>query len=364
MYDKIHRSLDSVRMDASRKEELWERILIQAQSTSGETEARKMNSKKIYKILLIAAAAIVLLTGAALAINLIGLSAVTIPDSEIAHPATGDPAVQVSFTKPIESTAEIPEEFADWAARCTALTEARDAWMEELFPADERPLKDGDSIGETSYEDGIHTLYNYTTHETLTMTDEEYEQWTTAIVTFGEDWNNARQELLEKLAPEYGLTVRDDEASHNTPGTGGGAECSFLNDLASPVCSGDFFTGDVVFFDKFYWFDGGSFGASYGIDAPSGNRIDTYIRYTPMNEYVSGFEIGYWVSDEDSFEPRNYVTADGTKLIVCENSGQAIVYGYLDSGYCVLNICSNSETLTAEDVDYALDFLNYSVIGK
>lgn len=364
MYDMIRDSLDDIRMDAAKKEELWERILTEAQSASEETEVNRMNSKKIYKIILIAAAVIVLLTGAALAANLLGLSAITIPDSEIAHPATGDPAVQVSFTKPIESTAEIPEEFADWAARCTALTEARDARMEELFPEDERPLKDGDEIQETAYENGIHTLYNHTTGETMTMTDEEYEQWNTAIVTFGEDWNNARQELLEKLAPEYGLTVRNDDAMHNTPGSGSGAEQEFLNNLASNVCSGELFTGDISFFDKFYWFDGGSFGASYGIDGPSGNRIDTYIRYTPMNEYVSGLEIGYWVSDEDSFEPRSYVTADGTEFTVCKNDTEALAYGYLDGGYCVLDIHKNGETLTEEDVNYALDFLNFTAIGK
>lgn len=366
MYDMIHDSLDNIRMDAAKKEELWERILTEVQSASEETEVNRMNSKKIYKIILIAAAIIVLLTGAALAANLLGLSAITIPDSEIAHPATGDPAVQVSFTKPIDSTAEIPEEFADWAARCTALTEARDAWMEELFPVDERPLKDGDEIQETAYENGIHTLYNHTTGETMTMTDEEYEQWIAAIVTFGENWNNARQELLEKLAPEYGLTVRDDNNPHNTPGMLGSESVSrdYLNELAQNVCSGKLFTGDVCFFDKFYWYDGGSFGASYGIDGPSGNRIDTYIRYTPMNEYVSGLEIGYWVSDEDSFEPRSYVTADGTELTVCEKSNQAMVYGYLDTGYCVLNICPVGNTLTEEDVNYALDFLNFTAIGK
>ena len=361
MYDMIHDSLEDIRMDAAQKEELWTRILTEAKTASEETEVHNMNSKKIYKLILVAAAVIVLLTGAALAVNLLGLSAITIPDSEIAHPVTGEPAVAISYTKPIEGA---PEDFADWAARCDALTASRDARMEELFPEEERPLKDGDIILETEYTDGIHTFVNETTGETFTMTETEYEQWHKSLKTFSENWNSTRQSLLEELAPQYGLTLRDDDAMHNTPGTGGGAERGFLNDLASSVCSGEFFTGDVSYFDKFYWFDGGSFGASYGIDAPSGNRIDTYIRYTPMNEYVSGLEIGCWVSDEDSFEPRSHVTADGTELTVCKNDTEALVYGYLDSGYCVLDIHKNGDTLTEEDVNYALDFLNFTAIGK
>ena len=361
MYDMIHDSLDDIRMDAAKKEELWERILTEAQSASEETEVNRMNSKKIYKIILIAAAVIVLLTGAALAANLLGLSAITIPDSEITL-LSGETGIGISYTKPMDGA---PEEFADWAARCDALTAARDARMEELFPEEERPLKDGDIILETEYTDGIHTLVNETTGETFTMTETEYEQWHQSLKTFSENWNSTRQSLLEELAPQYGLTIRDDDANHNTPGTGGGAECGFLNDLASSVCSGDFFTGDVSYFDKFYWFDGGSFGASYGIDSPSGSRIDTYIRYTPLNEYVMGNEVGSYIfDDEDSFEPRSHVTADGTEFTVCENDTEALVYGYLDSGYCVLNIHKNGDTLTEEDVNYALDFLDFTAIGK
>ncbi len=363
MYDMIHDSLDDIRMDAAKKEELWERILTEAQSASEETEVNRMNSKKIYKIILIAAAVIVLLTGAALAANLLGLSAITIPDSEIAHPLTGDTGIAISYTKPMEGA---PEEFADWAARCDALTAARDTRMEELFPEDERPYiwsPDEFVFGEDN-GDGTHTFTNVDTDETVIMTDEENEAYSEKRRIFSEDWNSTRQSILEELAPAYGLTVRNDDAMHNTPGTGSGAEQEFLNNLASSVCSGELFTGDISFFDKFYWFDGGSFGASYGIDGPSGNRIDTYIRYTPLNEYVMGNEAGSYVFNGNSFEPKSHVTADGTEFTVCKNDTEALVYGYLDGGYCVLDIHKNGETLTEEDVNYALDFLNFTAIGK
>lgn len=363
MYDTIHDSLEDIRMDAAKKEELWTRILTEAQTASGETEVHNMNSKKIYKLILVAAAVIVLLTGAALAANLLGLSAITIPDSEITL-LSGETGIGISYTKPMDGA---PEEFADWAARCDALTAARDARMEELFPEDERPYiwSPHESVFGEDNGDGTQTLTNVDTGESITITNEEDEAYSEKRRIFSENWNSTRQSLLEELAPQYGLTVRDDDAMHNTPGTGGGAECGFLNDLASSVCSGDFFTGDVAFFDKFYWFDGGSFGASYGINGPSGNRIDTYIRYTPLNEYVMGNEVGSYIfDDEDSFEPRSHVTADGTEFTVCENDTEALVYGYLDSGYCVLNIHKNGDTLTEEDVNYALDFLNFTAIGK
>lgn len=364
MYDKIHDSLEDIRIDAARKEELWNRILTKSQRASEETEARKMKSRKIYKITLIAAAAIMLFTGAALAVSLIGLPAITVPDHTIEHPVTGDTGIQISYTKPMAG----PEEFVDWAARCDALTKARDVRMEELFPEEKQPyLFDPDEfVVETSINvvDGIHTLTNMNTGESITMTDEEMEAYSEKRRIFSENWNSSRQSLLEELAPQYGLTVRDDENMHNTPGTGSGAEQEFLNALASSVCSGDLFTGDVSWFDKFYCFDGGSFGASYAIDAPSGIRVSTYIRYTPMNEYVTGSEVGYYMFDGDSFEPRSYVTADGTELTVCQNDGQALVYSYLDGGYCVLELHNDSGALTEEDTNYALDFLDFSAIGK
>lgn len=364
MYDKIHDSLEDIRMEAARKEALWERIWTKSQSASEETEARKMNSRKIYKITLIAVAAIVLLTGAALAVTLLGLPAITVPDHTIEHPVTSDTGIQISYTKPMAG----PEEFVDWAARCDALTETRDTQMEELFPEEKQPyLFDPDEfVVETQINviDGIHTLTNMNTGESITMTDEEMEAYSEKRRIFSESWNSTRQSLLEELAPQYGLTIRDDEDMHNTLGTGGGAEQDFLNNLASSVCSGDLFTGDVSCFDKFYWFDGGSFGASYAIDAPSGTQISTYIRYTPINEYVTGSEVGYYVFDVDGFQPRSYVTADGTELTVCQNNGQALVYGYLEGGYCVLELHGDSGTLTETDGNYALDFLNFSAIGK
>lgn len=362
MYDKIHRSLDDLHLDAAEKEELWERILMESRNMHQETEAHTMKPKKIYKILLIAAAAAALLTGAALAANLLGLSAIIIPDREIEHPVTGDTGVAVSYTKPMEG----PEEFMDWAARCDALTEARAARMEELFPADERPyiFSPDENVRGDDNGDGTHTFTNTDTGETVIMTEEEAEAYREKLRLFSEAWNSARQTVLEELAPEYGLAVRDDDGMHNTPGTGGAAEKEFLNDLAAPVCSGELFSGGVSWFDKFYWFDGGSFGASYAIDAPSGSRVNTYIRYTPLNEYVDGREVGYYLFDGEGFEPRSYVTQDGTALTVCQNDGQAMVYGYLDGGYCVLELHNDDGALTEDDVDYALEFLHFSAIGK
>ena len=367
MYDMIHDSLEDIRMDAAQKEELWTRILTEAKTASEETEVHTMNSKKIYKLMLVAAAVIVLLTGAALAANLLGLSAITIPDSEIAHPVTGETGIGISYTKPMEGA---PEEFADWAARCDALTAARDARMEELFPEEEWPYiwSPHESVFGEDNGDGTHTFTNMDTGETVILTDEEAEARSEDRRIFCENWDSTQQSLLEEFAPAYGLTVRnDDEDRHGTPGISGneGVSRDYLNELAQNVCSGDFFTGDVSYFDKFYWFDGGSFGASYGIDGPSGSRIDTYIRYTPLNEYVMGNEVGSYIfDDEDSFEPRSHLTADGTELTVCENDTEALVYGYLDSGYCVLDIHKNGDTLTEEDVNYALDFLNFTAIGK
>jgi len=362
MHDNIRHSLDDIRMDPAKKEELWTRVLTEAKYTSEETEACKMNSKKIYRMVLIAAAAIILLTGAALAVNLFGLSAITIPGQTIEHPVTGDTGIQISYTKPMDG----PEEFMDWAARCDSLTEAWDARFAELFPKDEWPCiwhPDEFVFGEDN-GDGTHTFTNVDTGETVIMTDEESEAYSEQRRIFSENWNSTRQALLEELAPQYGLTVRDDDAVHNTLGTTGGAKQDFLNDLAGNVCSGELFTGDVSYFDKFYWYDGGSFGASYAIDTPSGARIDTYIRYTPLNEYVTGSEVGHYIFDGDSFEPRSYVTADGTEFAVCQNDGQALVYGYLDGGYCVLELHNSSSALTDTDVNYALDFLNFAAIGK
>lgn len=360
MYEKIRHSLDNICLDPDEKTELWERILME--SRNQETEEYMTKPKKIYKIALIAAVAAVLLTGTALAANLLGLSTVIIPDGEVEHPVTGEELAAVSYTMPMEG----PEEFLDWAARCTALTEALDARMEELFPEDVRPylFTPDENVFGVANGDGTHTYTNLDNGETVTMTDEEAEAYAERCRIFSEEWDSARQSVLEEFALEYGLTVRDDEEVHITPGTGGGAACDFMNHLASSVCSGDLFAGDISSFDKFYCFDGGSFGASYGIEAPSGSGVDTYIRFTPMNEYVTGFEVGYYLTGVDDYQSRSYVTKDGTELVVCQNEQQAMVYGYLDVGYCVLEIHSDDGVLGEEDVNYALDFLNFSVIGK
>lgn len=359
MYEEIRNSLDEMELNKQEKEVIWERVL--AQSADGCPHGEGHTGRRFGKILLVAAAAVAVLTGAAFAANLLGLQTILMPEANVEHPVTGETLSAVSYTKPADG----PEEFMDWVERCDALTADWDARMAELFPEEERPFiwSADENVFVESNGDGTNTAHNLDTGETKLITDEELEERAMRQETFAEEWNRTRQEALEELALQYGLTVRNEDEVNLVSGHGEAKEQDAMNEMAASVCSGELFNGGVSYFDKFYWFEGGSLGASYMVEAPSGHGVSTYIRYTPLNEYVQGNEVGSWLFDADTFESHTYTTADGTEFTVCRNDGQAMAYAYLRDGYCVLEMHNSDGTLTEEDVRYALDFVNFGAIG-
>lgn len=356
MYDEIRNSLDEMELSEGEKTAIWERVLGKCADDRPEHTGRRVG-----KLLLVAAAAVAVLTGAAFAANLLGLSTILMPEANVEHPVTGETLSAVSYTKPADG----PEEFMDWVERCEALTAAWDARMEELFPEEDRPFiwSADENVFVRDNGDGTHTAENLDTGETKLLTDDEVEEMAMRREAFADEWNRRRQEVLEELAPEYGLTARNDDENNCVSGHGEPMERDALNDMVSSVCAGELFNGGIRSFDKFYRYEGGSFGISYVLDAPSGNGVSMYIRYTPLNEYVRGNEVGSWLFNAETFESQTCVTADGTTFTVCRNDGQAMAYAYLNDGYCVLEMHNSDGTLTEDDVNYALDFVNFSAIG-
>jgi hypothetical protein len=183
--------------------------------------------------------------------------------------------------------------------------------------------------------------------------------------------------LLEDVAAKYGLNLRKSSTvvwSSETTGQSGSSYYTNaeLTDMTNSFCKGNIFYSTPDGFDKLYWYDEGTFGVSFYLPTDTPDRLIGYYGYNSVyttlstgTEVISG-------STMDTYQSRTHVCPDGTEVEVLYDDTDAYFYVYLDDSFFAGHISVTSHnfdvdftldrTLSAEEIDNALDSINYSLI--
>lgn len=174
-------------------------------------------------------------------------------------------------------------------------------------------------------------------------------------------------EKLESIAASYGLNLRRGSTSvyqdyGENPDFNTREE---LIEKVNEICAGgkSFFRTEPVGFDKFYFYDEGSFGISYAVEETLWQGTTVYIYNSPYSTLSSGDEVsGTLLNDISTFTTRSHISPDGTELTVMQSGGEVYAYVYLENSYLALHVHS-FDGLTEAEADAVLDMVDYSTIG-
>ena len=172
---------------------------------------------------------------------------------------------------------------------------------------------------------------------------------------------------LERIAANYGLKLRHQRTSmfqnHDEV-----AEFSTREEITArinEVCTNgrNLFRTEPTGYDKFYYFDEGTFAISF---FTTSNLTNTgtycYLYNSPYGTLSSGFEIFTEVEDVSAFSSRTHTTPDGMEITVLQNGSAVYAYVYLDNSFVTLQI-NQLNGLTDTEVDSIIDMIDFSVIG-
>ena len=357
--------------------------------------------RRLWSTLLVAAIIISLFTGVAYAANLFGIQALLTkkePSSE--NPNGG----YLSFSQP----QELPEGMdSTIREKIDNSTNAWAEWMEWIsenglsIPGVYDPPEGTSFLEETENEDGTYTLrfYSYPDkpldasvllehmqrgdYSDLILLDEriatkeerdrDIEVEDARARGFGDYdypyyvYTQEMADQLEGIASRYGLRLRHKKTSmfQNYNGQTEYFTREEITTKINEICCGGkpFFRSEPTGYDKFYYFDEGTFAISFYTSndlTNAGTRC--YLYNSPYGTLSSGFEIFEEVKDISGFSVRSHTTPDGTELTVLQNGSDMYAYVYLDSSFVTLHIMQLNGLSEAE-IDAILDMMNFSYIG-
>ena len=202
---------------------------------------------------------------------------------------------------------------------------------------------------------------------------------------FNYDCSSAEDEAkLEQIAASYGLRLRHGgnvlwsgetcRTSEEWQNEAHGVEVhndfsgpQFLSNaeltarIAQEVCHGDFFYETPLGFDKFYYYDEGSFGLSWYVVFTPERQVTCYVYNASYGTLNSGSEIGSVADDISAFTERSHTCPDGTVITVLRSPEQSYFYVYLENSYLCGHI---GGSLSESEEDAVLDSVCWSNIGK
>ena len=171
---------------------------------------------------------------------------------------------------------------------------------------------------------------------------------------------------LEEIAASYGLKVRHESTAifENF-----GEQTQFntfdeVVDKINQVCAGgkNFFRTEPTGFDKFYYFDEGTFAVSF---FTTENKTNTgtgcYLYNSPYGTLSSGFEIVGLVKDINAMSSYTHTTPDGTELTVLHNGMDMYAYTYLENSFVTLTF-HQLEGLSTDEINSIIDMIDFSTI--
>jgi len=231
---------------------------------------------------------------------------------------------------------------------------------------------------EQVYDDeGKVNDWKYEELERRTATAEEYKQHTEfmSAVSMGFkgydfNYNVYSQEMadkLEEIAASYGLELRH-ESTVMFENFGDFTEFNTFEEMIdsiNQVCAGGntFFRTEPTGFDKFYYFDEGTFAVSfYTTDDKTNMGTSCYLYNSPYGTLSSGFEIVGWVKDVDAMSSYTHITPDGTELTVLHNGADMYAYVYLENSFVTLTF-HQTNGLSAEEINDIIDMIDFSTIS-
>ena len=365
---------------------------------------RKGRSRRFVSIL-IAACLLLSLGIAAYATEFFGIKAMLIKNTdEMSVP--DDFSAMVSITQPQEVPEGMSADIKQKIENSSRAWAEWDAWSEKngiqrpkafdppegisLVDCIEEHIENGDGsytvifykkTGEPVFdEDGKYAGVEQEEIERRTVTAEEYEQnekYYEAISKGYEgydfNYNVYSQEMadkLEEIAASYGLRLRHGQTvmyenfgeftQFNT--------FEELMDRINQVCAGGntFFRTEPTGFDKFYYFDEGTFAVSFyttdeKTDMGTNTGTSCYLYNSPYGTLSSGFEIVSWVKDIDAMSSYTHTSPDGTELTVLHNGADMFAYVYLENSFVTMHF-NQPEGLSSDEINSIIDMVNFSAI--
>ena len=359
------------------------------------TNYRKRTSRRFVPIL-VAACLLLSLGIVAYATDLFGIRALLIKDDSLAH-TRGEDSGHLSITQP----QEVPEEMsADIKAKIDNSTKAWnewDTWRREngIYQPEVFIAPEGCDIADyIENEDGTYTVIfydavltqndsgevvnvEYVEMERRIATAEEYEQDLAFAETMAKGFSGydfkyhvESQEMankLEEIAAKYSLNVRHTSTQlfQNF-----GDQTEFLSreeltNKINQVCTedGELFRTVPTGYDKFYYFDEGTFAVSFYTTndfTNSGTRC--YLYNSPYGTLSSGFEIIAEVEDTSAMNSYVHTTQDGKEVTVLHSGADMYAYIYLENSFVTLSF-HQTDGLSAEEINSIIDMVNFSAIS-
>ncbi|MBR0207615.1 MAG: hypothetical protein IJQ43_01805 [Oscillospiraceae bacterium] len=356
-------------------------------------EAVRRPARKRIAALALAAALILALCAAAYAADLFGVRALLMKNA----PPAGEPGVgTLSLTQPQDVPEGMDDAIRQKIDNSTKAWAEWDAWRKangvyepEVFAAPE-----GTGIADfVENDDGTVTVIFYATVverdengkavdyktveiERRTATAEEYRQeeaWAEVHSKgYGDyDYNyfvysEEMGDRLEEIAASYGLRLRHKRTAmyQNVDGHTEFSTRDQITAKINEVCAGgkSFFRTEPTGYDKFYYFDEGTFAVSfYATGDLTNTGTSCYLYNSPYGTLSSGFEIRGQVKDIEAFAVRSHTAPDGTELTVLQKDADMYAYVYLENSFVTLHI-TQLNGLTDEEIDAVLDMVDYSAI--
>lgn len=346
---------------------------------SAESPKTHHINRKLWSTLLVAAIIVSLFTGVAYATNLFGLQALLIRGSK---PRENPNADYLSITQPQDVPEEMDAEIREKIDNSAKAWEEWSSWCDENaphIPESCRLPENCSGIIDEKNEDGTVTmifLRGIEEIERRVISAEDYAQFEAYLEVRSKDfpgydpsyhiYTQEMADKLESIAASYELKLRH-QITVIYQNYGDREEFSTREEVTAKineVCAGgsSFFRVEPAGYDKFYYFDEGTFAVSFFIteDQTDSGPI-CYLYNSPYGTLSSGDEIFDVVEDVSVFTVRSHTTPDGTELTVLQNDTDAYAYVYLKNSFATLHI-SQVSGLSDAAIDTILDMVDYSTI--
>ena len=340
---------------------------------------RKYSSRRMVA-LFIAAALLLSLGIVAYAADIFGIRALQIE-------TTGTEGDYISLTQPQAVPEQMSAEVKEKIENSTRAWAEWDSWRRENGPQLPENCIPPDNVSSADYEENADGTWTVTFYEgivdgerkvieTRIITAEEHAQelayWEAASMGFsGYDFkyhveSQAMADKLEEIAARYGLNVR------HTPTQlfqNFGEQTDFLSreELTAKIneiCTDGrhFFRKAPTGYDKFYYFDEGTYAISfYTTDDFSNAGTRCYLYNSPYATLSSGFEIVSEVKDISVMSTYLHTTPDGTELTVLHNAAEMFAYVYLENSFVTLSF-HDPEGLGSDEINEIIDMIDFTAI--
>lgn len=213
--------------------------------------------------------------------------------------------------------------------------------------------------------------------ERRVATAEEFEQdmlyadaMAKGIEGYDFNYNVYSQEMadkLEEIAASYGLKLRH-EITIMYENFGDFTEFNTfeeVNDKVNEVCAGgkNFFRKVPTGFEKFYYYDEGTFAVSfYTTENKTNMGTSCYLYNSPYGTLSSGYEITSLIRDISAMSTYIHTAPDGTEVTVLHNGADMFAYVYLENSFVTMTF-HQTEGLSTEEINRIIDMVNFSAIG-